>query len=219
MRPGTVSNHEFEDGKYFIMANRSHAFAIPSRNAHKHTAPEKLTVLIVESMKEPYVKEIDPGLHSLQAEVGGDIAASYPFDDPVGLVLNDEGKLIGLELNRSLRDEHGEIYDIVAGTFLVVGLGEENFTSLPPEMIQKYTEQFKKPELYVNINGQLVSIPVEPENLLRTAEMALEDDYGMIDGVINNGRRSEEVEKAKDSAHKSKPEKKPSIKERLEDAK
>ena len=95
-------------------------------------------------------------------------------------MLSDEGKLIGLELNRSLRDEHGEIYDIVAGTFLVVGLGEENFTSLPPEMIQKYSEQFKKPELFANINGQLVSIPVEPENPLRTAEMTLEDDYGMI---------------------------------------
>ena len=212
-------HHESEDGKYLIMANGSRAFAIPSGNTHEHTAPEKLTVLVVEPMKEPYVKEIDPGLHSLQAEVGGDIAASYPFDDPAGLVLNDEGKLIGLELNRSLRDEHGEIYDIVAGTFLVVGLGEENFTSLPPEMIQKYTEQFKKPELFANINGQLVSIPVEPENPLRTAEMTLEDDYGMIDGVINNGRHAEEVEKTKDAAHKNKSEKKPSIKERLEDAK
>lgn len=212
-------HHESEDGKYLIMANGSRAFAIPSGNAHEHTASEKLTVLVVEPMKEPYVKEIDPGLHALQAEVGGDIAASYPFDDPVGLVLNDEGKHIGLELNRSLRDEHGEIYDIVAGTFLVVGLGEENFTSLPPEMTQKYTEQFKKPELFANINGQLVSIPVEPENPLRIAEMALEDDYGMIDGVINNGRRGEEVEKSKDAVHKNTPEKKPSIKERLEDAK
>ena len=45
-----------------------------------------------------------------------------PSADPVGLVCNDEGKLIGLELNRGLRDEHGEIYDIMAGTFLVVGL-------------------------------------------------------------------------------------------------
>ena len=212
-------HHESEDGKYLIMANGSRAFAVPCKNAHEHTAPEKLSVLVVEPMKEPYVKEIDPGLHALQAEVGGDIAASYPFDDPVGLVLNDEGKLVGLELNRSLRDEHGEIYDIVAGTFLVVCLGEENFTSLPPEMIQKYTEQFKKPELFANINGQLVSIPVEPENPLCTTEMTLEDDYGMIDGVINNGRRGEEVEKAKDAAHKNKPEKKPSIKERLEDAK
>ena len=181
--------------------------------------PDKLTVLVVEPMKEPYVKEIDPGLHALQAEVGGDIAASYPFDDPVGLVLNDEGKLIGLDLNRSLRDEHGEIYDIVAGTFLVVGLGPESFASLPPDMIQKYTEQFKRPELFASINGQIVSVPVEPENPLRTAEMTLEDDYGMIDGIINNGRRGEELEKAQTEARRTTPEKKPSIRERLEDAK
>ena len=185
----------------------------------QQAAPEKLTVLVVEPMKEPYVKEIAPGLHALQAEVGGDIAASYPFDDPVGLVLNDEGKLIGLDLNRSLRDEHGEIYDIVAGTFLVVGLGPESFASLPPDMIQKYTEQFKRPELFASINGQIVSVPVEPENPLRTAEMTLEDDYGMIDGIINNGRRGEELEKAQAEARRTTPEKKPSIRERLEDAK
>ena len=171
-------------------------------------APEKLTVLVVEPKKEPYVKEIDPGLHALQAEVGGDIAASYPFDDPVGLVLNDEGKLIGLDLNRSLRDEHGEIYDIVAGTFLVVGLGEESFTSLPPELAQKYMEHFKRPELFASINGQVVSVPVEPENPLRTAEMTMEDDYGMIDGIINNGRRGEELEKAQAEACRTMPEKK-----------
>ena len=74
-------HHESEDGKYLIMANGSRAFAIPSGAAPEHTAPEKLTVLVVEPMKEPYVKEIDPGLHALQAEVGGDIAASYPFDE------------------------------------------------------------------------------------------------------------------------------------------
>ena len=196
-------------------ANRAYEAELYGQTA----APEKLTVLVVEPMKEPYVKEIDPGLHALQAEVGGDIAASYPFDDPVGLVLNDEGKLIGLDLNRSLRDEHGEIYDIVAGTFLVVGLGPESFASLPPDMIQKYTEQFKRPELFASINGQIVSVPVEPENPLRTAEMTLEDDYGMIDGIINNGRRGEELEKAQAEARRTTPEKKPSIRERLEDAK
>ena len=212
-------HHESEDGKYLIMANGSRAFAIPSGDAPAHTAPEKLTVLVVEPMKEPYVKEIDPGLHALQAEVGGDIAASYPFDDPVGLVLNDEGKLIGLDLNRSLRDEHGEIYDIVAGTFLVVGLGEESFTSLPPELAQKYMEHFKQPEQFINLNGQIIALPVEPENPLRTAEMTVEDDYGMIDGVINNGRKGEELEAAKGEVRRTSPEKKPSIRERLEEAK
>lgn len=212
-------HHQSDDGKYLIMGNGSRAFAIRNEEVQEHTAPEKLTVLVVEPMKEPYVKEIDPGLHALQAEVGGDIAASYPFDDPVGLVLNDEGKLIGLDLNRSLRDEHGEIYDIVAGTFLVVGLGEESFASLPPELAQKYMEHFKQPEQFISLNGQIVSIPVEPENPLRTAEMTLEDDYGMIDGVLNNGRRGEEQEKAQGEARRTAPEKRPSIRERLAEAK
>ena len=178
-----------------------------------------MTVLVVEPMKKPYVKEIDPGLHSLQAEVGGDIAASYPFSDPVGLVCNDEGKLIGLELNRGLRDEHGEIYDIMAGTFLVVGLSEDSFTSLTPEQVQKYTEHFKQPEQFISLNGQIIALPVEPENPLRTAEMTLEDDYGMIDGVLNNGRRGEELEKAQGEVRRTTPEKKPSIRERLAEAK
>ena len=59
----------------------------------------------------------------------------------------------------------------------------------------------------------------EKDNPLRTAEMTLDDDYGMIDGVINNGRRGEEVEKAKEAAERGGTEKKPSIRERLEDAK
>ena len=210
-------HHQSEDGNYLIMGNGSRAFAIRNGEAQEHAAPEKMTVLVVEPRKEPYVKEIDPGLHSLQAEVGGDIGATYPFSDPVALVCNDEGKLIGLDLNRGLRDETGEIYDIMAGTFLVVGLDGEDFASLSPELAQKYTEHFRQPEQFISLGGQIIAVPVEPEkdNPLRTAEMTLEDDYGMIDGVINNGRRGEETEKAAESG----PEKRPSIRERLEDAK
>ena len=210
-------HHQSEDGNYLIMGNGSRAFAIRNGEVQEHAAPEKITVLVVEPRKEPYVKEIDPGLHSLQAEVGGDIGATYPFSDPVALVCNDEGKLIGLDLNRGLRDENGELYDIMAGTFLVVGLGEEDFASLSPELAQKYMEHFRQPEQFISLGGQIIALPVEPEkdNPLRTAEMTLEDDYGMIDGVINNGRRGEETEKAAESG----PGKKPSIRERLEDAK
>ena len=209
-------HHQSEDGNYLIMANGSRAFAIRNGEAQEHATPEKMTVLVVEPRKEPYVKEIDPGLHSLQAEVGGDIGAAYPFRDPVALVCNDEGKLIGLDLNRGLRDENGELYDIMAGTFLVVGLDEEDFASLSPELAQKYMEHFRQPEQFISLGGQIIAIPVEPEkdNPLRTAEMILEDDYGMIDGVINNGRKGEEIERAKVDT-----EKRPSIRERLEDAK
>lgn len=94
-----------------------------------------------------------------------------------------------------------------------------NYQKLGKELAQKYMEHFKQPEQFINLNGQIVALPVEPENPLRTAEMTLEDDYGMIDGIINNGRRGEELEKAQDEARRTTPEKKPSIRERLEDAK
>ena len=58
----------------------------------------------------------------------------------------------------------------------------------------------------------------EQDNPLRTAEMTLEDDYGMIDGIINNGRRGEESEKAQEHTERTKPETL-SIRERLENAK
>ena len=119
-----------------------------------------MNVLVVEPYKEPYEKEIDPGLESLQHEVGGDIECVYPFDDPVGIICNDEGKLEGLPPNRSLRDEDGEIYDVVAGTFLVVGLGEENFEGLSKEQMDKFKERFRTPEQFLMIGGEIVSIPL-----------------------------------------------------------
>ena len=140
---------------------KSHADEMLS--AAEKVASEKMTVLVVEPMKEPYVKEIDPDLHSLQAEVGGDIGATYPYSDPVALVCNDEGKLIGLDLNRGLRDENGEIYDIVAGTFLVVGLGEEDFASLTPELAQKYEQLFHQPEAFLKLGNRLLVLPVPDE--------------------------------------------------------
>ena len=39
-----------------------------------------------------------------------------------------------------------------------------------------------------------------PENYLKNAEMAMEDDYGMIDGIINNGSKEQPEVKAKATA-------------------
>ena len=105
---------------------------------------EKITDLVVEPEKYPYSAEIPVGLESLQKIVGGTIQAVYPFEDEAALICNDEGKLLGLPLNRPLRNEDGVIYDIIVGTFLVVGLTEDDFGSLSEEMIEKYTEVFSR---------------------------------------------------------------------------
>ncbi len=124
---------------------------------------KKMIVLMVEPMKEPYVKEISPGLKSLQNEVGGFIEAIYPFDDPVALVCNEEGKLLGLELNRGLFDDNGRLYDIMAGLFMVVGLGDEDFASLSPDLIDKYEKLFEHPELFLQVGREIVVLPVAVE--------------------------------------------------------
>lgn len=89
-----------------------------------------MNVLVVEPMKKPYMKDIDSSLHSLQREVGGYIEAIYPYEDMVGLVCNEEGKMEGLPLNRAICSKNGEMFDIIAGTFLIVGLSEDNFSEL-----------------------------------------------------------------------------------------
>ena len=53
-----------------------------------------MEVLLVEPGKEARIDEIGNDLKSLQAAVGGYIEATYPFDDPVALVCNDEGKIM-----------------------------------------------------------------------------------------------------------------------------
>ena len=91
---------------------------------------EMMTVLVVEPMKAPYVKSIPNELEDLQQAVGGDIEMTYPFEDEVGILLNGNGKFEGLPLNRALYDDRGQVYDAIAGTFLVVGLTEDDFTCL-----------------------------------------------------------------------------------------
>ena len=115
-----------------------------------------LETLVVEPGKKPYVKDISFSLESLQKEVGGDIQAVYPFHEPVALICDEEGKLKGKPLNRALRDEAGSIYDVVAGTFLVVGLSEDDFAALEPELLEKFSQHFEIPEMFAQINGKLV---------------------------------------------------------------
>lgn len=89
---------------------------------------EKILAVVIEPEQKPQIREIDGSLEGLQSLVGGDIQAVYPYADPVAVICNEEGKLMGLPLNRALRDDAGEIYDIVVGTFAVVGLTEDSFS-------------------------------------------------------------------------------------------
>ena len=121
-----------------------------------------MKVLVIEPHKPPYPLEIDGTLDAMKQIVGGTIQAVYPFEEPIALVCNDEGKLLGLPLNRALyHPETGELYDIIAGTFFLCGAppDADSFTSLTDSQLEKYTQYFHTPESFMRINGRIVAIP------------------------------------------------------------
>jgi len=124
----------------------------------KYTHEEEgiaVRVLVVEPERRPEVKEIEDSLKAMQSIVGGLIQPVYPFDEPVALVCNDAGKLMGLTADRGLRDKKGQIYDVVFGTFFLCGVpaDSDHFASLTPEQIERYEERFHTPEMFWGMDG------------------------------------------------------------------
>ena len=121
-----------------------------------------MRILLIEPHKLPYPLEIDGILDAMKKLVGGTIQAVYPFTDDLALICNDEGKLLGLPLNRALyHPETDELYDIIAGTFFLCGAppDADHFTSLTDEQMKKYTQYFRSPETFMRINEQIIAIP------------------------------------------------------------
>ena len=120
-----------------------------------------MKVVVVEPQKTPVVREIDAGLEAMQKIVGGSIEAVYPFDEPVALICNEAGKLLNLPLNRALRDDAGEVYDIISGTFLLCAAPPDsnNFAGLTDRQVKTYLEWFAVPEMFLNIGGALFVLP------------------------------------------------------------
>lgn len=111
---------------------------------------EAMKILVVEPGKKPRETFIDGSLESMQEVVGGLIEICKPFDDDVAVVMNEEGKLLDLSLNRALYDREGNLQDIICGTFFIAAAPPDCDTlkSLFPEEMSKYKRQFQYPEKF-----------------------------------------------------------------------
>lgn len=123
----------------------------------------KIKVVMCEPNKLARVVEIDNNLETFQKIVGGYIQATYPFEDYVSVVLDDDGKCKGYELNRALKVED-KIVDFYVGTFFICGLNGEHFGSLSDELVEKYSTMFKYPELFFRASDGIKAIPYNPKN-------------------------------------------------------
>lgn len=95
----------------------------------------------------------------MQAAVGGTIQALYPFEEPVALICNDEGKLLNLPPNRVLyHPETGGVYDVVyAPCFLcVITPDSDSFTDLTPGQLTRFQHYFHSLELFLQTDSGLL---------------------------------------------------------------
>lgn len=149
---------------------------------------KKVTVLYVPVGEAPRMVEVDGSLKSYQELVGGLIQPICPLEDnDVVLVCNDEGKLIPLPPNRTLRDPRNpeKILDTVCGNFFLAYSPEdsEDFESLPDDLAKKYTELFREPEH--------ITEPVKPTVLIMPFDPAAFDPkklFGSADSDAVKGQ-------------------------------
>ena len=103
-----------------------------------------MKVLIVEPRQRPRRADIPHTLRDMQQTVGGCIEIIHPFDDPVALVCDEEGKYKDYEPNRAIAGK-----EIIVGTFFLTGVGDEDLTDLSDELAMKYEALFRSPQVFI----------------------------------------------------------------------
>lgn len=111
---------------------------------------KQIKVLKVEPGKLPKVAVLENNLTALQEAVS--IGADYrglieivSLDEDTCLLMNEEGKLIGLQPNRRLG------WDILCGVFYVVGQNRDgDLCSLDERRLAEYAEKFMVPETFTD---------------------------------------------------------------------
>lgn len=116
---------------------------------------KRLKVLLVEPQQHPRVVEIDHTLQDMYKLLHCDcITATYPWDDPVALVADDEGLFKNITWNRDI-----DKYTVIKGNFFICGLSEYDFTDLSDELIKKYMRMFWMPKIFIPTEEGLLIIP------------------------------------------------------------
>lgn len=142
-------NYDYED----LMKMAFKVVQEAEANAKKNPTSEMIQVVIVEPFKKPYKKTIPNTLDAMKEIVDGYIENLFigrtEKDARVGIVLNEEGKLIDLPFNRRLLGSRGVI-DIIVGTFFITAYNLQGESiSLSDEEAEKYIKRFTAVEVYV----------------------------------------------------------------------
>lgn len=144
-----IRNYQYED----LMKMAFKVVQEAEKDAEKNPTSELIQVVIVEPFKKPYKKVIPNKLETFNKIVGGHIENLFFGQTAkgarLGIILNEEGKLLDLPFNRKLLGSKG-IVDIAVGTFFITAynMRGENI-SLTDLEAEKYIKRFTAMEVYL----------------------------------------------------------------------
>ena len=108
----------------------------------------------------------------MQSLVGGMIEEYMPFVDEhdprvedVAIICDDEEKLKHSQLNRAIRDNDGNIQDVIAGSFFIcyAPIESERFESLPKDLEERFRKEFEYPEMILRDEHGFDAIKYDPD--------------------------------------------------------
>lgn len=109
---------------------------------------QMITVLWVRQGCPLETVRIRNELEEMERLVGGYPEELMPFDEDVALVCNEGEKYNEPKANRPVTSHDGRHQDIICGDFFLcrAPIGAEEYESLTPEQIKKYSDMFRIPE-------------------------------------------------------------------------
>ena len=133
----------------------------------KDSSDEQIKVIYCETGHKARIAEVDNNLGAFQGLVGGWIEEYMPYDDDIAIVCNEEGKTMGLPLNRAVKSEDGQLLDIIAGDFFIcyAPIDREKWLDLPADLEKKYMDKFDLPEQFFRENGEIKNVKYDPGNI------------------------------------------------------
>lgn len=118
-------------------------------NAAINPATPEILIVVVEPMKKPYKKVIPNTLDAMKEIVGGWIENVFigktEKNADVGIVLNEEGKLMNLPYNRRIIG-----FDILVGNFFITAYNRQGDNiSLTDEEADFYIKRFTMIDVFL----------------------------------------------------------------------
>ena len=118
----------------------------------------KIKILVVQPIMDPYVTEIYNTLEEKQKIVDG-LIQFIELEEDIDLICNEQGKEFNLEINKIIKN------DVICGNFIICGQQNGDSISLTNNQIIKYKRLFKE-RYHTILKALLINRYGESKNLI-----------------------------------------------------